>query len=382
MRLPAQTAPGNAAQLTARIDSLFRHVTPNGPGCAVGASRNGEPLFARGFGKANMESGDPITAQTPFNIGSVGKQFTAFAVLLLEQRGRLSLDEDIRRHVPELPNYGAPIRIRDLLYHTSGLRDYSTLAALGDKPMHTTAEFLALMSRQRALNFPTGTQHEYSHSDYSVLGVVVERIVGEPLGTFFEREIWTPLGMTNTRLHDDRRRPIRGRALAYEGSAPNYRVIFPASEIIGGSNIYTTVDDLLRWERNVQMPTVGTRALFDRMVSPKFSLEGSGFAFLTVCRTYGYLRIVCGNYSAEAGAMWEIVVTRGAMAVRRPGAADTRLAPTIPGWFTGNFRHDNDVIPIGVAFPRGAASASHFLVTALPNFEIVRNLRFDRVGKP
>lgn len=246
--------PGLAAQ----IDSVFAdHARAGAPGCAVGVARAGEPLFSKGYGMALLEEGRPITTGTGFNLGSTAKQFTALAALMLEQRGRLSLEDDVRRYVPELSQYGAPIRVRDLLYHTSGLRDFGTLELLGDRRVATVPEFLTLIGRQRGLNFVTGTRHEYSHTDYELLGVVIERAVKEPLGDFLTREIWVPLGMTSTYLHDARGLSMPGRAFAYAGSRGRFEIRFPDSELVGGSNVYTTVDDLLRWEGNFYHARVG-----------------------------------------------------------------------------------------------------------------------------
>ena len=260
------SSAGRQGSGAAAVDSLFaRFNQPGSLGCAVGASRDGKPLLARGYGRSNLEHPGPITPETPFNIGSVGKQFTALAVMLLEQRKRLSLDDDIRTYVPELPAYDAPIRVRDLLFHTSGLRDEGTLETFAARPVATGPDFLRLMARQRGLNFTPGSRHQYSHSDYSMLGLVVERVTREPLGDFLSREIWTPLGMTATRLHDDRGRPVPGRAFAAESTAAGYRVVFPASAVVGGSNVYTTIDDLLRWDRNFHTPVVGTPELLARL---------------------------------------------------------------------------------------------------------------------
>jgi CubicO group peptidase (beta-lactamase class C family) len=159
----ASAHPAHAPDFTARIDAIFaEHDRSDGPGCAVGVSLAGEQLFAKGYGMASLEHGLPITSRTAFDLGFVAKQFTALAVLLLEQRGRLSLDDDVRRHVPELPDCGTPITLRDLLQHTSGLRDYGTLEMLSGRRAATMPEFLALLGAQRALNFRPGERHEYS----------------------------------------------------------------------------------------------------------------------------------------------------------------------------------------------------------------------------
>ncbi len=155
---------------------------------------------------ASIEGGRLITPRTTFTLGSASKPFTALAVLMLEQQGRLSLDDDVRRWVPELPNYGSPIRIRDLVQHTSGLRDYSALSMLSGRSVTSMAEFLGLIAAQRAVNFAPGTRHEYSHSDYLLLGLIVERVVGIPFGEHLEREVLQPMGMKESFVSDERPR--------------------------------------------------------------------------------------------------------------------------------------------------------------------------------
>lgn len=256
------------AQAAARINAVFAEFArSDAPGCAVGVARDGEPIYMQGYGRANLEFDLPITPQTAFNIGSIGKQFTALATLLLEQQGKLSLDDDVRKFVPEMPEYPTAIRISDLLYHTSGLRDYGTLGKLAGVPAGDMNAFLDLMSRQRGLNFTPGSRHTYSHSDYTLLAIVIERAAGEPFGDHLERAIWIPLGLTSTRLHDDRGRVIPGRAFAYAATERGYQVAFPARTIVGGNNVYSTVEDLLRWERNFHTAAVGGRAIIDRMLS-------------------------------------------------------------------------------------------------------------------
>lgn len=265
-----QKLPATAidAQTAAHIDAVFDEFARlDAPGCAVGVARDGEPIYMRGFGRASLEFDLPITPQTGFNIGSIGKQFTALATLLLEQQGKLSLNDDVRKFVPEMPAYPTPIRVCDLLYHTSGLRDYGTLEKLAGVPAGDMSEFLDLMARQRGLNFTPGSLHTYSHSDYTLLAIVVERAAGEPFGDFLEREIWIPLGMTSTRLWDDRGRTIPGRAFAYTATGQGFAVTFPTRTIVGGNNVYSSVEDLLRWERNFRTAAVGGHAIIDRMLS-------------------------------------------------------------------------------------------------------------------
>jgi CubicO group peptidase (beta-lactamase class C family) len=280
-------APDSATpDFSARIDAIFaEHDHADRPGCAVGVSMAGDIVFTKGYGMASLEHALPIAPSTAFDIGSVAKQFTALAVLLLDQRGRLSLAHDVRRYVPELPDYGPPITLQDLLQHTSGLRDYGTLELLAGRHVRTMPEFVELLAAQRALNFVPGTRHEYSHSDYPLLAFIVERAAGEPFGDFIEREVLQPLGMTASRVHDSRGTAVAGRAFAYAGSGDAYRVGFPRNEVVGGAKLYTSVEDMLRWERNFHEPIVGGRALIDALLARPRLVSGA-----TIPYAYG-LRI-------------------------------------------------------------------------------------------
>jgi CubicO group peptidase (beta-lactamase class C family) len=260
-------AAPSAGVLERRVDSLFTsRIAPDGPGCAVGVYRDGEELLGRGYGQASTEEGRAITVHTAFNLGSVSKPFTALAVLMLEEQGRLSLDDDVRRWVPELPKYGAPIRVRDLLQHTSGLRDYGTLERLSGRPVASMAEFLSLLSAQDSLGFEPGTRHEYSHSDYLLLGLIVERLAGAPFADHLSREVLAPLGMRGSFVDDGRARQRRDRAFGHAGTRPGAPVLFPSAWTVGGDNLYASVADLARWDRNLAEAGVGGPAIIARML--------------------------------------------------------------------------------------------------------------------
>lgn len=244
------------------VDRAFaEYDNTHSPGCAVGVVRGGELVLTRGYGMASLEHDVRITPQTAFYAASVSKQFTAFAVALLADQGKLSLDDDIRRWIPEVPDFGATITVGHLLHHTSGLRDYFGLLALtgwpGDGRL-TMAEVLDLTSRQRALNFPPGTQYLYSNTGYVLLAVLVERVSGQPLREFAKAEIFEPLGMSRTTFRDDHTMLIEDRALAYAPDAENgYRLNVPGFAVVGDGGLYTTVEDMGLWARNFDIPRVG-----------------------------------------------------------------------------------------------------------------------------
>lgn len=253
--------------LAAGVDSVFSDIGQDAPGCAVGVYRNGELVLARGYGLANVEDARLITARTTFDLGSAAKQFTALTVLTLEEQRRLSLDDDVRRYVPELPDYGTPIRIRDLLQHTSGLRDYGSLDLLAGRKTRTMGEFLTRLSSQKNLNSTPGARHEYSHSDYELLSVIVERVTQQPFGAYVEREILWPLGMKNSRISDARGTAVPDRAFGHVRSPDGFGVVLDDSEIVGGGSLYTSIEDLQHWDRALAEGESGQQPLVSRMLT-------------------------------------------------------------------------------------------------------------------
>ena len=271
--LPAVThAQGTLPDsLARRVDAVFAAYTaPGSPGCAVGVRRDGAVVLERGYGLAELEHGAPFTASTVSEAGSVTKQIVALATRLLEQDGKLSLDDDVRRWVPELPDLGAPITLRQLIQHTSGLRDQWALVDLvhprAASVVQTVPDVLALVARQRALNFAPGSEWLYSNTGYLLLAVTIERASGQPLARFAADRIFAPLGMTRTQFRDDHTRVVPGRASAYAGSAARgHRLLMPEYDVVGSGGVLTTVGDLLRLEANYESGTVGGRALVAAM---------------------------------------------------------------------------------------------------------------------
>src|SRR5688572_55158 len=200
------------------------YVAP-GPGCAVGVSLNGEPVFEKAFGLAEMEHGIPNTPRTIFESGSVAKQFTAAALVLLARDGKLSLDDPVRKYIPELPEYDKPITIRHLLNHTAGLRDWGSVMALtgagrGDRVV-TQDIALDVIIRQKALDFTPGAEYSYSNSGYQLAAIIVERVSKQKFGDFVNERLFKPLGMKNSSWRDDYRRLVPGRAQGYSKAGPN-----------------------------------------------------------------------------------------------------------------------------------------------------------------
>jgi CubicO group peptidase (beta-lactamase class C family) len=262
----------------AKIDAVFARWTDQTPGCAVGVSRAGKPIAQKAYGMADLEHDVPNRPDTIFEAGSVSKQFTAAAVLLLVQEGRLSLDDPARKYVPELPDYGAPLTIRHMLQHTSGLRDWGEVASLAGWPrtsrVHTHAHVLDILSRQKALNFPSGTQYSYSNSGYNLAAVIVARVSGKSFAEFSRERIFEPLGMTRTSWRDDHTRIVKGRAVAYAATSGGFRINMPFENVHGNGGLLTTVGDLLAWNENFVTPKVGDAALVTLQQTPGVFNDG------------------------------------------------------------------------------------------------------------
>ncbi len=254
------------------LDKIFeRWESRETPGGAVAVARNGRIILSRAYGMADLEHNIRNSPDTIFEAGSVSKQFTAAAVLLLVQQGKLSLDDDVRKHVPEVPDYGTPILIRHLLTHTSGLRDWGSVAGISGWPrtsrVHTHAHVLDIVSRQRALNFAPGAEHSYCNTGFNLLVIIVDRVSGMPFTEFTRKHIFEPLGMTRTQWRDDFKRIVKGRAIAYAArrQGGGFEMDMPFENVHGNGGLLTTVRDLLLWTENLETGKVGGPAFLEMM---------------------------------------------------------------------------------------------------------------------
>ena len=245
----------------ARIDDIFKPWNkPGTPGAAVAVIRDGKLVFQKGYGIANLEYDVPISPGTIFHVASVSKQFTAMALVLLEQEGKLSLEDDIRKYLTELPDYGHKIAIRNLLQHTSGIRDqWQTLSLAGWRmdDVITQKQILRMLFHQKELNFEPGTRHLYSNGGYTLAAEIVARVSGKPLPEFCDERIFRPLGMTHTHFHDDHRRIVRDRAYSYEKTGDGFRASPLNYANAGATSLFTTAPDLVKWLDNFRDPKVG-----------------------------------------------------------------------------------------------------------------------------
>jgi CubicO group peptidase (beta-lactamase class C family) len=245
----------------ARVDQVFARWTAATPGCAVGVAKEGKLVLEKAYGLADLEHDVPNRADTIFEAGSVSKQFTAAAVVLLAREGKLSLDDPIRKYIPEVPAYEWPITIRQMLMHMSGLRDWGSVASIGGWPRTTRAythdHVLEIVSRQKALNFIPGAQYSYSNSGYNLAVMLVDRVSGQSFADFSRERIFMPLGMTSTSWRDDYTRIVKRRATAYADRGGTFAQNMPFENVHGNGGLLTTVGDLLKWNENFVTPVVG-----------------------------------------------------------------------------------------------------------------------------
>ncbi len=272
--VPSAVRAQRPAIVAARIDSVFApYTTPGSPGCAVGVYQDGAMAFARGYGLADVQHGAPITPQTPFTTGSLSKQFTAASVLWLAREGKLSLDDPVRRHVPELdPMHDVgPVTVRQLIHHTSGMRDWwalVNLAGLRFDDGYRPDDVLRLAARQKALNFAPGSAYAYSNTSYIVLGLIVERVSGSTLRAFADSVFFRPLGMPVSRFLDDHTELIPGRAAAYGPRGDGYALNVWANDLVGQGGVVTTLEELQRWDENFYTGRVGGEGFVRAMETP------------------------------------------------------------------------------------------------------------------
>jgi CubicO group peptidase (beta-lactamase class C family) len=296
--------------LTARVDQVFAQWDrKDSPGCALSVIRDGKVAYTRGYGMADLEHDIPISPASVFYVGSDSKQFTAMAIALLAKDGKVSLDDDVRKYVPEVPDYGEQITIRHLIHHTSGLRDYLTLRGLAGYPadgVFGDDEVLAMIARQRDLNFAPGAEHLYSNSGYFLLSVIVKRVSGKSLRQFADERIFKPLGMTRAHFHDDHAELVKNRAWAYAPRANGYRLSMPNFDVVGAGGLNMPVEEFLAWDREFYEGKLGGRDLIAQSITPGKLNDGTAltYAFGLNVGQYRGLRTVghggsYGGYRAE-----------------------------------------------------------------------------------
>ena len=273
---PNAASAGQDTALRSRheqVDKVFAEWdTTVSPGCALSVIKDGKIIYKRGYGMADLDHDIPINTETVFHVASISKQFTAAAILLLAQEQKLSLDDDVHKYIPELPEFGSRITLRHLIHHTSGLRDQWSLLGLAgwrySLDLITDDDVLDVMSRQKELNFPPGEKYVYCNTGYTLLAQIVKRVSGQSLREFTASRIFQPLDMKNTHFRDDHAEIVKHIAYGYvngEGGG-GYRLSVTNFDTVGATSLLTTVEDLARWDENFYDPRVGGRELVEQQL--------------------------------------------------------------------------------------------------------------------
>jgi CubicO group peptidase (beta-lactamase class C family) len=299
--LVAQSAPDS---LSARVDSLFAPWNrPDAPGAAVLVIRDGTVLHRRGYGSANLEHQVPITPTSVFDIASVSKQFCGMAIAMLVEAGTISLDDEVRTYIPELPDFGSRLTIRHLVHHIGGVRDWPGALAVAGWQMDDVISFpqiLRMAYHQRALNFEPGTRYLYSNTGYNLLAEVVARVTGLSFPAWTRQHIFEPLGMRDTRFHDDHTAVVPARVYGYGRGPGGSTSVNNGLTALGSSSLFTTLDDLGKWVRNFDDHTVGGRAVIERMRHRGVLNDGD-----TIAYAYGLsIDAYRGAVTASHGGSW------------------------------------------------------------------------------
>jgi CubicO group peptidase (beta-lactamase class C family) len=267
-------------KVEAYLFTLFKDTLP---GCAVGIVQKGRIIYAKGFGIADMDHSISITPHTLFNVASISKQFTAMSIALLADSGLISLKDPVSKFIPELPAFHQSITIEQLVYHTSGLRDYTELIEWSDQRIehiHTDSSILALVRRQKALNYEPGEKHAYSNTGYFLMGVIVQRVTGLSLAQYQKQTIFDPLKMQETVLYDNRNSIMRNRASGYYiGDDGNFQRRASLWDRVGDGGLLTSVTDLAKWDQNFYKPLVGNHAIIQRAMTPGKLNNGASFEY-------------------------------------------------------------------------------------------------------
>ena len=325
---------------TARVDQLFQQWDkPASPGCAVAVMKDGRIVHKRGYGIADLDRGEKITPATVFHVGSISKQFTAAAVLMLKHEGKLSLDDAVKTYVPELPDFGVKITLRHLLHHTSGLRDQwelLRLAGWGPSDLITDEDVLTMMSRQRTLNFPPGSEFLYSNTGFTLLAQIVKRVSGRTFRNFTTERVFQPLVMEHTHFRDDHAEIVKNIAYGYRQMGNRFDLNVPNFDTVGATSLLTTVEDLALWDENFYTARVGGEAVIKELQEPGRLDDGTtiDYAAGLVVTKYRALKIVehAGEDAGYKAHMMRFpdqhfsVATLCNLASINPGALNRKIA--------------------------------------------------------
>ena len=362
---PQGQAVASSSELSRKVDELFQQwQSKDSPGAAVLVVRDGRIEHAKGYGMANLEHGVPIRPDTVFDIASVSKQFGAMAIALLEADGKLSLDDDVKKHLPELPEFGHRITIRQLVHHTSGIRDWPGTMAIGGwnyEDVMSFGQILRMAFHQRDLNFKPGDEYTYSNTGYNLLAEIVKRASGKSFRQFCDERIFRPLKMTRTHFHDDHDELVRDRAESYRAPV-NGQVRHAASSLtaLGSSSLFTTIEDLAKWIDNFHSasPVVGNAALIARLHEQGRLNSGEqiAYAFGQSIGEYRGLRVVnhTGSWAGYRSVLERVPNERFGVAILANTAAMN--APALARQIAAIYLADR-LAPVRAAAPNPAPPA-------------------------
>ncbi len=284
------------------INSIFDEFTHlETPGCAVGVNHSGELIFANGYGAANLDYGIPLRPDSRFMIASISKQFAAAALLMLEQEGKLDLDADLRHSIPEISQFDDPITARQLIHHTSGIRDIFNLLSIADIGLDDTTtkeQALEMLAYQRGLNFTPGTRHLYSNMPYFLMSVIVERFSDYTLREYTHKHFFEPLGMESTHWHDDTEMIVPNRVISYLPTSGGPGMFYRGNiGRVGDRGLFTTVEDFARWDDNFRENRSNLENFTERMVKPGSTASADSINYATGMRLGEYK----GQYTVGHG---------------------------------------------------------------------------------
>ncbi|MGB4772655.1 MAG: serine hydrolase domain-containing protein [Chitinophagaceae bacterium] len=387
---------------------ISRYYDSSGPGGQFSVMRNGRVVYDTAWGIADLEHGVPMKLDSRIEAGSVSKQFTAGAILLLEQQGKLSVEDDVRKYVPELPDYGRVIRIRHLLDHSSGLRDWGSVAVISGWPrstkFYTNDDALDLLKRQQQLNYVPGAEFIYSNSNYNLMAIIVQRVSGVSLAEYTRKYIFEPAGMKRTQWRDNPNRVVPDRAIGYSRNGATWETDMPNEFVYGNGGLLTTVEDLQIWTKycldgKFGSPSLRTKqlktyafnngamneygaGLFIQPVNGKPAIQHSGATAgyrswlvyypelnLSIAMLFNTPR----NYGEAPRAFFNVFAPEKPTTPAAAVAADSTLFKKMVGWYKNN--RDGSGILIGYA--NGRATADGFNVPLLtPNTFVYQGERF------
>ena len=295
------SSPDSVSQsLNSQVDALFSEWDSDAsPGSALGIVKDGKLVYSKGYGIADLEHDIPISPTSVFYIASVSKQFVTMSILLLEEQGKINLDDEIQVYLPDFPRYESPLTIRHFIHHTSGVRDYLTLWSLAGNDYLDYVDKNAvyqLIKRQKTLNFTPGDKYLYSNSCYFMLAMIVEKASGESIKEFARKNIFEPLEMDNSHFHDSNLHLIKNRAFSYSPATDGYNNLIMRFDMVGSGGVYSNINDLYKWDQNFYHNVLGkggpkiiTKMQEDGILN---NGESAGYAFALHNDTYRGLKTV------------------------------------------------------------------------------------------